>query len=109
MNNFEKPKYKKYYPPPPMYESRYEYQDINKDPNLRKQFTLFYHRKLLKWIDNDPLFKNINSKNSQLATVDGQFLVYKLLRKFVKNSGINWYDLKDNYDIIKKYLYKSLV
>jgi hypothetical protein len=99
MSNFEKPKFRKYYPVPPIIESVYEYQDIDRDPQLRKKMTEFYHAKLLKWLANYPnLIKKLNS-------VDGQLIVYKLLRKFVKNSTINWYDLKDNYSVIKDYLY----
>jgi hypothetical protein len=105
-NTVEKPKFKKYYPAPPIIESVYEYQDVNKDVNLRKQVTLYYYNKLLKWIETDDMFKHISKKN--LESVDGQYLIYKLLRKFIKKSKVNWYDLRDNHSLIKEYLYKIL-
>jgi hypothetical protein len=105
MNKFEKPTFKKYYPVPPMYESVYEYQDINRDVNMRKQITLFYHEKLLEWIDNNQSFHFLRKNKKQIE--NNQFLIYKLLRKFVKKSGVNWYDLRDNYSLIKEYLYKT--
>ena len=108
-NKFEKPLFKKYYPVPPVYQSIYEYQDINNDINLRKKFTLFFHNKLLGWIDKDSKFKFLHNKKKQISSTEGYNVIYKLLRKFVKKSNINWYDLSDNKNLIKDYLYKSFV
>ena len=40
---------KKFYPPPPIIGTYYEYIDVNKDKNLRKLVTTFFHKKVLKW------------------------------------------------------------
>ncbi len=100
MSQFEKPAFRKYYPVPPMYDAIYEYQDLNKDLNLRNQMTMYYHNKSLHWFKHYPeLIKKINSSN-------GHKIIYKLLRKYVKHYGINWYDLIDYNDIVKNYFYK---
>ena len=45
--------YKKYFPPPPVVESTYEYQNVNKDVNLRNNVISFFIQKLIKWYSND--------------------------------------------------------
>ncbi len=102
------PKVRRYWPVPPLIQSVYEYQDVNKDVYLRKDVTQFFQQKIIKWIGEDSEFSKHKSKVSFLNSVDGQMHVYNLLRKFVKKSGINWYDLRDNYPIIKEYLNKKL-
>lgn len=104
----EKPDYRRYWPVPPVYESVYEYQNVNADLHLRKEVTQFFHKKVIKWIKNYPEFSHHKSKLGLLESVDGQMCIYNLLRKFVKKSGINWYDLRDNYSIIKEYLNAKL-
>lgn len=98
----------KYYPVPPLIPTNYEYINVNKDVNLRKNVTEFFHKKVIKWLDNDPRFNKYKEQKTFLKSIDGQIHVYSLLRKFVKKSGINWYDLRDNYSIIKSYLSKKL-
>lgn len=104
----EKPQYRRYWPVPVLLESVYEYQNINTDLNLRKDVTNFFQRKIIKWIKNYPEFSQHKSKLNFLESVDGQMHIYNLLRKFIKKSGINWYDLRDNYSIIKEYLNEKL-
>jgi len=108
INLNDPPKYKKYYPVPPIIQSVYEYQDINKDVYLRKDVTKFFHQKIIKWIKEDSIFYKFKPKINFLNSVDGQIYIYNLLRNFVKKSGINWYDLRDNYQLIKEYLNKKL-
>ncbi len=104
-----KPATRRYWPVPPIMPLPFEYINVNKDVNLRKDVTTFFHGKILKWINNnDPLFKRYHHKKSFLNTIDGQMHVYHLLKKFVRKSGINWYDLRDNYELIKKYLSMKL-
>ena len=43
------PRIKKYYPPPPVIGTYFEYIDVNKDENLRKSVTTFFHKKVIKW------------------------------------------------------------
>lgn len=100
--------YKKYYPVPPIMPLGYQYQNINHDLTLRKNVTDFFHTKIIKWITNYSEFSNYKNKLDYLNTVDGKIHLYNVLRKFVKRSNINWYDLRDNYDIVKSYLQKKL-
>lgn len=102
------PTTRKYYPVPPTYPSVYQYQNVNKDMNLRMDVTKFFHKKVLKWLNSEESFKQYQSKKDFLETTDGQLHIYRLLRMFVKRSGINWYDLRDNYSIIKEFLSKKL-
>jgi hypothetical protein len=104
----EKPQYRRYWPVPPLIESVFEYQNVNTNLNLRKDVTDFFHKKVLKWVKNYPEFLHHKSKLSFLDSVDGQMHIYNLLRKFIKKSGINWYDLRDNYSIVKDYLNAKL-
>ena len=106
--NNQKPTTRRYWPVPPLIDHIVEYQDVNKDVYLRKDVTKFFHEKVLKWINEYDEFKIYKSKLQFLKTTDGQLHIYNLLRHFVKKSGINWYDLRDNYSIIKEYLNKKL-
>jgi hypothetical protein len=106
--NNDLPETRRYWPVPPLIDHIVEYQNINKDVNLRKDVTKFFHEKVIKWINEYNEFKIYKSKLAFLKTTDGQIYIYNLLRHFVKKSGINWYDLRDNYSIIKEYLSKKL-
>ena len=55
---YQKPEVRRYWPVPPLIDSVYEYQNVNKDVNLRKDVTDFFHRKVLKWIEEYPEFNN---------------------------------------------------
>jgi hypothetical protein len=110
-----KPKYRKFYPNPEllMYPFKprtitYEVQDVGQDKNLRLDVTTFFHKKILKWLNTEVSFKKHASKRKFLDSVDGMMHVYTLLRKFVKNSKVNWYDLRDNYALIKQFLANEL-
>ena len=94
--------YKKYYPVPTAHESIYEYQNVNKDMNLRYNVTIFFLEKIKKWINKYPEFEKLKSKN---ITYD---LVYHLLRKIVKKSNLNWYELRTNSSKFKKIFLKHL-
>jgi hypothetical protein len=94
--------YKKYFPPPPISESTYIYQDINKDENLRNQVISFFCDKMIKWSSND------EQKANFYKSYDGKKKINKILRNFVKIYNYNWYDLIENYKKVKKYIYKHL-
>ena len=100
----EKPQSRRYWPVPNRIQSIVEYQNVNVDLNLRKDVTNFFHKKVIKWINNYPEFNKHKSKLTSLKSIDGQIIIYKILRKFIKKSGINWYDLRDNYSIVKNYI-----
>ena len=99
---------RKYYPVPPIQPSTYQYLDVNKDTRLRKEVTSYFADKTIGWIEKDESFKKHKSKLVDLKSIDGQIRIYHLLRKFVKHSGINWYDLRDNYSLIKKFINHKL-
>ena len=98
--------YKRYWPVPPVSSMYYEYQNINKDSNLRELETKFFYNKALKWI-TDSLITDPD-KITLLNSNKGYKIIYKLLRKYVKRSNINWYDLKNHYSTIKNYLLKRI-
>ncbi len=85
--------YRKYYPVPPINDIVYEYQNINKDQNLRNNVTNFFKKKIKKWIN-------------KIIDYD---IVYALIRRFIKKTSFNWYDLREQqYLTIKKYLLYKL-
>jgi len=89
-------------------QSSYEYQDVNKDMNLRQNMTIFFHKKVVKWIHNNEEFTKYKHMNDFLHTKKGYKFIYTLLRIFVKKYNLNWFDLKDNYYVVKDYLEKKL-
>jgi hypothetical protein len=103
-----KPQYRRYWPVPPLIERVYEYQDINKDVNLRNMVVKHFKEKILEWINTEPDFSKLKSKKKYIESVDGMMDIYQLLRHFIKKSGINWYDLRDNTKVVKHYLSKKL-
>ena len=109
-DNTTVPTVRRYWPVPPVVPSVYQYQNINKDVNLRNTVTKFFQKKIIKWINNNDLPANgSNNRTIQfIETLDGRKHIYDLLRHFVHKADINWYDLKDNYHLIKKYLIEKL-
>jgi hypothetical protein len=94
---------------PPMYNQRvYEYQNINKDKRLRFDMTQFYYIKIIKWIENEEFFSKYKKLLPFLKTNKGFKYVYTLLRIFIKRTKVNWYDLKDNYEVVKDFLQHKL-
>lgn len=94
----------KYFIPPPIHTSIVEYQDINKDKNLRDIVTNYFLEKTIKWIKLDKKFNHLKDKIKSLETNKGYTIIYNLLRQYVKSNTSNWYDLKKNKNIIKDYL-----
>jgi len=107
-NNTPGTETRKYYPVPPIVPNVYEYLNVNKDVRLRKNVTTYFADKTIEWIENDETFKKHKSQLADLKSVDGQIRIYNLLRKFVRHSGINWYDLRDNKSLIKKFINHKL-
>ena len=66
--------------------------------NINKDVISFLKKKKI----NTELVKKISSK-------EGYKIVYNLIRKFVKEYNINWYDLRDYYPIFKDYLKYHLI
>ena len=109
MTNSESPtRIKKYFPPPAIIGTYFEYTDINKDKNLRKKITQFFHKKTIKWVSSYPEFSHLIKYQKKLKTEEGFKVIYKLIRYFVKKYNINWYDLRDNYSIVKDFIRAKL-
>ena len=99
----DRPLVKKYYPvPPTVHEYVYEYQNLNKDADLRNVVTVFFQKKIAKWINNYPEFENLKSKNINYD------LVYKILRIIVRKTNLNWYELRTNSSNLRRYFLKYL-
>lgn len=99
----DRPLVKKYYPvPPTVHEYVYEYQNLNKDTNLRNAVTKFFQEKVIKWIKKYPEFEFLKSKNISYD------LIYKILRIIVKKKNLNWYELRTNSSKLRKYFLKYL-
>lgn len=95
-----------YFPPPPVIPTlRKKPYDINKDPKFRKDMTIFFLKKIVKWMENYDAFKHTRKNLKKIKSKEGQNIIYKILREFVKKNEIKWFDL-DNiyYDKVKDYL-----
>ena len=54
-------------------------------------------------------FNEWNAKKAPLKKLkNGKKIIYKILKQIIKKTNINWYDLRDNYILIKKYIYIKL-
>jgi hypothetical protein len=94
---------RKYYPVPPILPTPFEYQNVNADPQLRRNVTEFYVYKISKWIKSDPDFAKFKRLTNHFNTKQGEITIYNLLKEFVAKSNINWYDIRDNYQLVKDY------
>jgi hypothetical protein len=105
------PKYsvRRYWPVPNVTQSLFTYQNVNADKNLQNNVTKFFYKKLLNWIqDQESKFNKFKYLLKDLESENLFKLIYKLLRNLIKITNINWYDLRDNYLLIKKYIYIKL-
>lgn len=95
----------RYFPHPPMmYTTTYYDNTVNKDPNLRKLMTTFFLNKTIKWLKSCDQFKHLKNILPKITSDSGYHIIYNLLKIYVKNNEVNWYDLKDYYLNIKDYL-----
>ena len=94
----------KYFIPPPVHTSILEYQDVNKDKNLRELVSNYFLKKTIKWIKHNKDFNHLKDKLALLENENGYNIIYNLLREYVKKGNNNWYDLRSNKNIIKDYL-----
>jgi len=86
------------------------YRDENDvDFRLKKKVTKYFYRKLIDWLDDD--FKKLTKKNKKDDILEHIFTIYDMksfLKRFVRKTGIVWYDLRDNRSYVKKVMYKKL-
>jgi hypothetical protein len=93
-----------YFLPPPVINSTFVYQDVNKDPQLRYEVTNFFVNKTIKWIKEYNEFKNVKHLLVKLKTNVGYELIHNILRQFIKKNNCNWYDLRNNYELVKDFI-----
>lgn len=93
-----------YFLPPPIISSTLIYQDINKDQNLREDVTNFFLQKTIKWVTKYSEFKKSKHLLPKLKTNIGYELIYNVLRQFIKKNNCNWYDLRNNYELVKDFI-----
>ena len=97
----------KFFPPPPFIERVVRYQDVNNDKNLRKNVTTDFYNKTIKTISKDKEYKHLKKYLKKLKSDVGYEIVYKIIKIFVKNTEMNWYDLRSKYDLVLRFiLYK---
>ena len=84
-------------------ELKHKSTDLNKDITLRKKVIKYYRNHLIKWIKNE----NIDISES-IKTDYGITKIYSLLKEYVKENNVNWYDLKDHHNDIKKFIKHEL-
>ena len=94
-----------YFVPPPLIRTvREKDYNINKDPKYRKGVTKFFYRKVIKWMTD---YKKLIHTKKNLKTIksdEGFNIIYQMLRKFVNENEVNWYDLEgDLYEQVKDY------
>lgn len=96
--------YKRYYPPPAYIYSSYQYQDVGADMRYRTEITKFFQQKVLKWIQSYKEFSHLKKHYDFINSKQGLVYIYNLLKLFCKKSNINWFDLRDNYNVVKDFL-----
>lgn len=92
----------------PVVPSVIQYQNLNADITLRTDVTKFFNRKVIKHITKHSDLNHLEKELPFLKSSDGWKFIYKLLRRFVKNTQINWYDLRDNYRTVRDYIISKL-
>lgn len=82
--------------------SVYEYQNINKDENLRNEVVKFFQEKIIKWIKTKKEFAKFNK--NEIESKEGYNKLYEIIRKFVNHKKYNWYDLRGDYEELREYI-----
>ena len=82
--------------------SVYEYQNINKDENLRNDVVKFFQEKIIKWIKTKKEFAKFNK--NEIESKEGYKKLYETIRKYVNHKKYNWYDLRGDYDKLREYI-----
>ena len=84
-------------------ETTYRYKSVNGDPQLQKQVTDYFLEKTLKWMKHDKSF--VTKYSSQIKNTDKGFnIIHNILKIFVRKGKTNWFDLKDQSDLVKDFI-----
>jgi hypothetical protein len=82
----------------------YNYQTVNDDKQLQNTVTDYFLDKTIYWIKHDSSFKKAKKYLKRLEGINGDDIMYKLLKLFVRKGNTNWYDLKIQQDLVKDYI-----
>ena len=93
----------KYYQPPPYIISYYKYQTVNADKELQRKVTNYFIERTLSWVKKDSNFSKY--KLSTVKNDTSSFnIIHHILKLFVKKGNTNWYDLKEQEDLVKNFI-----
>ena len=87
-----------------LYSTPYSYQDVNADKKLQYSITDYFLEKTIDWMKHDKSFKKVKQYLRYLTGPDGEEIMHKILRLFVKKGETNWYDLKIQKSLVKDYI-----
>lgn len=80
-----------------------KYHDVNNDANLRKNVTTHFLNKMLtilEYTKHKELKKHFKVMNGK----KGYDIMYNILRIFVKKGRTNWYDLREQEQLVIDYI-----
>jgi hypothetical protein len=86
------------------YPTSYSYQDVNADKQLQYSITDYFLEKTIDWMKHDKSYKKVKKFLRYLTGPDGEEIMHKILRLFVKKGETNWYDLKIQKSLVKNYI-----
>jgi hypothetical protein len=66
--------------------------------------TTFFLKKTIKWLKSCDKFKHLKNTLPKITSDNGYNIIYNLLKIFIKDNDVNWFDLKDYYVNVKDYL-----
>lgn len=95
--------------PPPFTSTFFTYQNVNVDPNLRKNVTDYYFDLMDSLLKNDKRFKLLKKHSKFLSSKQGYEIIYKVLKRYTKKYDINWYDLRSQNENTLDYLSDKLI
>jgi hypothetical protein len=86
----------------------YNYQNINDDLTLQEKVTDYFLEKTIEWIKYDNSFRKCKKYLRSLEGINGEDIIYKLLKLFVRKGNTNWYDLKLQKKLVKDFIKHKL-
>ena len=101
--NVNSNQYYTYFQPPPFISTIHKYQTVNGDKELQRKVTNYFLDKTRKWIKKDKLFSKKYLSNIKDDT-DGFKIIHNILKLFVRRGETNWYDLKEQCDLVKEFI-----
>jgi hypothetical protein len=94
---------------PPFIASYNRYQNVNNDKNLQTDVTLYFLDEITKWFKSCPHFKKLKKYKKDFDGKNGFKIMHKILKIAVRRGYTNWYDMIDEYNLVKKWIHRQLV